>query len=367
MKTSIKTALLAGLAFLLCGQARADGPLRVCLDPDNPPFSSDKADQPGLYAEISQRLAQEIGRTFQPVYTLSYFGRRAVRTNLLDGKCEAFIGLPEMEDFIGKRVIMSQPVLSLGYALVLPQGRRVTRLSDLDGLRVAVQFASPPESLIAQREAIRPFTVKETAEAMDALASGQADAAFIWGPTAGYINKTKLNGAWQVVPVHGKGMQWEAAIGFPSAQAELREQVDAALAKLAPDIAALEQKYGFPAASAPSVDLARLEGASPIRLAAVDADEAAVKEAPATEAEVAEGRELFNTNCSHCHGPDGVQAERRINLKLLEHRYGERMDEVYTYTTHHGRPDKGMPNWSGIIPDSDLAKIKDWLHTVQQS
>jgi mono/diheme cytochrome c family protein len=381
MKLGYKTALLAGLAALAPACLRAETPLRVCMDPDNPPFSADVSedpalkDSPGLYVEIGRRVAQEVGRAFEPVWTLSYFGKRSVRTTLLESKCDAYIGLPETDDFMGPRVVMSHPLLSLGYALVVPPGRQVSKLSDLDGLRVAVQFASPPESLIAEREAIRPFTVKETGEAMDALKAGDADVAFIWGPTAGYINQTVMHGAYRIVPVHGKNMQWQAAIGFPPKSAELRDQVDAALQKLAPEIAELERKYGFPAGSDPSVDLARRLDAAPgvdeprVMLAAATDDEAApsAKTAQPDPEAIAQGHELFNSNCSHCHGPDAQQSERRINLRLLQHKYGDRMDDTFTYTVHHGRSEKGMPNWSGIIPDEDLEKIKDWLHTVQSS
>jgi ABC-type amino acid transport substrate-binding protein len=391
MKLGYETALLAGLLTLAPGCLRAETPqetdtpqrtetpLRVCMDPDNPPFSTDVgetpalADSPGLYVEIGRRVAQEIGRAFEPVWTLSYFGKRSVRTTLLESKCDAYIGLPETDDFMGPRVVMSHPLLSLGYALVVPPGRQIAKLSDLDGLRVAVQFASPPESLIAEREAIHPFTVKETGEAMDALKAGEADVAFIWGPTAGYINQTVMHGAYRIVPVHGKNMQWQAAIGFPPKSAELRDQVDAALQKLAPEIAELARKYGFPAGSDQSVDLARADPApgvdqARVMLAAATEDEPApAAQAPVDPEAIAQGHELFNSNCSHCHGPDALQSERRINLRLLQHKYGDKMDETFTYTVHHGRSEKGMPNWSGIIPDEDLEKIKDWLHTVQSS
>src|SRR5262249_11315414 len=55
---------------------------------------------------------------------------------------------------------------------------------------------------------------------------------------------------------------------------------------------------------------------------------------------LASGREVFNGICAHCHGPDAIQAERRINLRLLKRRYGDEMDEKFRYTVTHGRPDK---------------------------
>jgi len=87
---------------------------------------------------------------------------------------------------------------------------------------------------------------------------------------------------------------------------------------------------------------------------------------PANEAAVKEGKEIFNGTCAHCHGPDAVQSERRINLRLLRHRYAERMDEVFHVTVTHGRPDKGMPNWSEVFTEDDFQKILAFLHTVQE-
>ena len=58
----------AALVALPCGiglRAAADearGPLRLCADPTNLPFSSNKAEAPGLYLEIGTALAQATGK-----------------------------------------------------------------------------------------------------------------------------------------------------------------------------------------------------------------------------------------------------------------------------------------------------------------
>jgi mono/diheme cytochrome c family protein len=80
---------------------------------------------------------------------------------------------------------------------------------------------------------------------------------------------------------------------------------------------------------------------------------------------VKEGHEIFNGTCSHCHGPDAVQSVRKIDLRLLHHRYGDDMEETYHTTVTHGRPSKGMPNWSGVFSEDDFKKIFAFLKTVQ--
>jgi mono/diheme cytochrome c family protein len=222
---------------------------------------------------------------------------------------------------------------------------------------VAVQFASPPQSMLATRTDLQPVTVISPEEAMQDLARGRVDAAFIWGPSAGWINKIALHDAYKVVPVAGPHMQWRAAIGFPREQTGLRDQVDRALGAVAGSVDALMAKYGFPSAA-------------PIRLSAGgDAaleQQAAVALPPNDPAQVVAGRKLFNDNCEHCHGPDAVQGERRRNLRLLRHRYGDDADRVFLTTVTDGRVTNGMPIWAGILTDQQFQQILAFLHSVQE-
>lgn len=341
----VVAASLSGAAF-----AAETAPLRLCADPVDLPFSSDNAATPGLYVEIGRALAEKLGRPLQPVWSQSFFGKHNLRETLLAGQCDFAIGLPDDKDFMGPRVIFSRPFLALGYALVVPPERAVASLDDLKGQRVAVQFASSPQNLLAMRDDITMVTVLNPEEAMARLAAHEADAALVWGPVAGYLNHTTMHDAYHIVPVAGPGMQWQAAIGFARGQAALRDAVDAALVTVAPTIPALAAKYAWP------------QGA-PLRLA-MDAPPAS----PAADAaQIAAGRELFNGTCAHCHGPDAVQSVRRINLRLLRHRYGDDMDQVFFTTVTHGRAAKGMPNWSGVFSDDDFHKILAFLKSVQEA
>jgi polar amino acid transport system substrate-binding protein len=149
-------------------------------------------------------------------------------------------------------------------------------------------------------------TFREPEEAMRALATGQVDAAFIWGPIAGYVNKTTLDNAYQIVPVNGPGLRWPAAIGFARGQATLRQGVDEAIDSVAGEIEALKIKYGLPTEN--PIKLGQ-SGAEPkVMLAAADNQQAGETPSPAAASqpgepasgandqnaeEVAAGRELF--------------------------------------------------------------------------
>jgi ABC-type amino acid transport substrate-binding protein/cytochrome c5 len=384
--------------------ATAATPLRLCADPTNPPFSSNRAGQPGIYLEIGIAIATALHRPAEPVWELTYFGKHATRDTLLAGKCDMFVGLPAEGGFMGPSVLRTRPILPVGFALVTKPAAASPTLAALHGKTIAVQLGTPPQSLLASEDKIATTTVLDPESAMTALTAGTADAAFIWGPTAGYVNHTQLHDAYRVTPIAGLGMQYHVAIGFARKQQALRDQVDALLPALSGTIATLAAKYGFPdgapvtlaqATSAPFAGLVQHanlvagQGAPlPILRAAATAPaapetsedqqsaadfvapnrtpiDASFKAAAGTGA-VEEGRTIFNGTCNHCHGPDAIQSVRKINLRLLHHRYGGAMDQVFHFTVTHGREAKGMPNWSGVFTEDDFAKILAFLHSVQE-
>ena len=350
LRACLRVALLGALA-LAARPAAAATPLRLCVDPDNLPFSSSRPDAPGLYLEIGRAIAAALNRPAEPVWSLSIWGKRNLRETLLAGQCDLAVGLPDDADFMGPRVIFSRPILELGYALMVPKDLVVMHLGDLAGRRVAAQFASPPQSLLAMHAEITTVTVLSPEEAVQKLGAHAADAAFIWGPSAGYLNHATLGDAFRVIPVEGEGMRFRAAIGFARKQAALRDAVNAVLDQVLPAIPAMAARYAFPTGAPLTV---AASGEEPGYVLAAD------------DAAVADGKELFNGTCAHCHGPDAVQSERRINLRLLKHRYGDTLDDVFRLTVTKGRPAKGMPAWDGIFSDDDFAKILAYLKTVQQ-
>jgi polar amino acid transport system substrate-binding protein len=143
--------------------------------------------------------------------------------------------------------------------------------------------------------------------------------------------------------------------------------------------AALAVNYGFPdRAPTPLMAKAGQEPApgpaatvaqgSELRPAAASAD--APAPAPPTavaEADVEHGHRLFNRQCSHCHGPDAIQGVHARNLRNLQHKYGQRMDEVFKTTATNGRVKKGIPKWGGILSESEMNDILAFLHTVQEA
>ena len=366
------SAIMATPAFR-AGAAEI-APLRLCADPTNLPFSSDDPARPGLYLEIGQLVARKLDRPVTYSWYKSYFGKRTVRETLLSKQCDAMVGLPLADDFMGPAVIFSKPIASEGYALVSSKGRNVAGIGDLKGLRVAVQYQTTPQNLLALRDEIEKVTVLSPDEGMKALDQGRADVAFIWAPVAGWLNATVYGEKYQIRTTAGEGLVWPTAIGFAKASTGLRDDVNLILPSLQDDIDKLFAKYGVPS-DAPvkfgelgqPTAIADAGPTEPVTVGQSTGDGKPAEVKLAASGDVSTGRELFNGTCAHCHGPDAVQAEKRINLRLLKKRYGDDMESTYWKTVHDGRPSKGMPAWKEVYGDDELRNVLAYLQTLQEA
>jgi ABC-type amino acid transport substrate-binding protein len=349
-------------------------PLRLCADPTNLPFSSDDPARPGLYLEIGQLVARKLERPVTYSWYKSYFGKRTVRETLLSKQCDAMVGLPQVDDFMGPAVIFSKPIAREGYALVSVKGRNIAGIDDLKGLRVAVQYQTTPQNLLALRDEIEKITVLSPDEGMKMLDQGKADVAFIWAPVAGWLNSTAYGEKYRIRTTAGEGLMWSTAIGFAKASTVLRDDVNVVLPSLQEDIDRLFVKYGVPS-DAPvkfgelghPTAIADAVSKEPVTVGQSTGDSKPAEVKVAASGDISAGHELFNGTCAHCHGPDAVQAEKRINLRLLKKRYGDEMEATYWKTVHDGRPSKGMPAWKEVFGDDELRNVLVYLQTVQEA
>jgi mono/diheme cytochrome c family protein len=342
-------------------------------------------------------VAARLGSSTEYAWAPTLYGRRAVRATLLAERCDAFFGLPADPDFM-RSVALTRPFLDVGYAIVAPRSLALARWEDLRGKRVAVQFSSPPQLLLSTRTDLQAVTFRQAEEAVDALGRGEAEAAFVWGPIAGWVNRGKLGGAFRVVPVAGAGLQWRVAVGVRQGQHDLRARLDAALAALEAETRQLADKYGFPRAApvdldAPAADMppgagrdARAmprggppggapvipPGPRPDGARAIPPGErpdgagADVNPFTGDASVIAVGRRAFNEHCAHCHAPNALSPEPSRDLRRLRLRYGERLTEVAFTTITAGRPDKGMPPWREMLAVDVIWKIVTFLESVQR-
>lgn len=358
------------IAALAGGTTAAEvvpGVLRVCADPENLPFSAASGPTRGFYVDVAEMVAARLGVRTEYEWWHTAYGQRAVRNTLLADRCDVFFGIPDDPSFMGRQLERTAAFLDVGYAVVVPPTFALATLTDLKPLTVAVQFGSPPQLLLATRDGYRMVTFRLVEEAMDALARGEAGAAFVWGPTAGYYNKTRLASAWRVVPVAGAGLQWKTAAAVRKGNAALKERVDRALAELGPDIKRLaEDRYGFPLAAA--IDLEPQASAPPAAPSSHVPPHPAV--APANPFQgradiIPVGRSVFNQHCSHCHSPNAQSPEPTRDLRRLKRRYGDQRRDVFYATVTAGRPQKGMPPWGEALKADEIWQVWTFLESIQ--
>jgi mxaJ protein len=254
-------ALLLTACALLGAGAR--GPLRVCADPNNMPFSNQRGD--GFENKIAALVARDLDRP------LTYFWlpqrRGFVRNTLAAGRCDVVIGVPAQYG----RLQTTRAYYQSRYAFVARRDRhlRIASFDDarLKMLKIGIQitgddYDNPPAAqALATRHIIqnvRGFTIygdyslqDPQREIVDAVADGRVDVAVVWGPLAGYYGSREPT-PLDVTPIatagmsSGPGFAFEIAMGVRRDDHELRSELDATIVRRASEIHRILRSYGVP-------------------------------------------------------------------------------------------------------------------------
>jgi ABC-type amino acid transport substrate-binding protein/cytochrome c553 len=378
LKFAVSATALA--AVTMSASFAADA-LRVCSDPDNLPFSKSEGADKGLYIELAELVGKRLGSPVEFVWWLSFNQRRALRTTM-EG-CDAYFALPADAQYRVRGLVKSNAFLSVSYAIVAPQGMKVSALSDLKVKKIGVLHGSPPQILLATQEGYSASTFRSQEEVFAALIAKEIDVALLWGPSAGFDNKTQYSNRWQVIPINGESLGGQVAVAISNEKPQLKDQINQALEDLKPEILQLSEKYGFPMQAPLKVNISNTENHY-ARLDALRAKSSAYRSSgfikvasnQAQQREwmvansgdsIAEAQSNFNNKCGHCHGKNGASPISERDLRKLSMRYKEEWKNV-TYTTIvKGRPDFGMPTWDGILPDNEIKAIVEFLATVQKN
>jgi polar amino acid transport system substrate-binding protein len=365
-RTAVRVLCAMAAAAALGAQA---GPLRICADPDNLPFSKADGPEKGLYVELADLVSRRLGETPEYVWWLTYNQRKALRNTILQDGCDVYFALPADADYKVRGLQRTHAFLDLSYAIVTPPALQVASLADLRGKRVAVLHGSPPHILLASREGYTTTSFREQQEAMAALARREVDAAILWGPSVGYENERHLGGRWKVTPVAGEGLGGQVAVAVRKDKGDLAERIDKALRELQPQIEELARKYGFPRGQ--PLPLSARRAPPDARGAALahglQVNSGWVKTTQdASPQQIIPGRTLFNNVCSHCHGTDGASPVSERDLRKLQRRYKDDWKDTALTTIKNGRQDAGMPSWRATYSDPQIEEVLGFLATIQR-
>jgi mxaJ protein len=271
---NIFAALVAAgfLVFSFAASAADEQPeekvLRVCQDPNNLPFSH--RDQTGFENKIAQLFAQDLGWKLETTW---YPQRMGFIRNTLKGKepnsekfkCDLVTSVSSDFD-LG---LATKPYYSSTYTMVYVKGRGLDEIKvpeDLINfnaekrkkLRLGVFARSPVADWLLKNnmiELVIPFAPqtgdpeKYPGEIIEKeLVAGNIDAAFVWGPIAGYFGK-KSTTPMAVLPFKddpAMPLQFNIAMGVRYGEKPWRDQVDKLIEKNKAKIQAIMNDYGVP-------------------------------------------------------------------------------------------------------------------------
>jgi mxaJ protein len=277
---------LAGAAAVLClagpgaaQQAGVDaGPgqglgqdrvLRVCQDPNNMPFSNRAG--AGFENRIAALFAQELGWKLEHTWFPQRIGfiRNTLRAKVENSdryKCDLVIGVPAGFDMAAT----TRPYYHSSYALVYVKGKGLDGVHSLDDLlalkpeqrgrlRFGAFTASPITEWLVQNKLMAQvdWYQIQTGDAEQYpgqiierdLASGKIDAAFVWGPIAGYFARNTRAAPIVAVPLAsrpGMKLDFEIAMAVRHGDKEFRQRIDQLIDANRAKIVAILDEYGVP-------------------------------------------------------------------------------------------------------------------------
>jgi mxaJ protein len=189
----IGLALLLGFASVGAGPASAAS-LRVCADPDNMPFSNQEGE--GFENKLAELIAQKLDVTLE--YTWFAEATGYVPNTMGRDACDLVMGYAQGTGLIED----TNPYYHTSYVLIYreqdPSLAGIDNLSDprLKEKRIGLFARTPPASILAMHGlagSAKLFEVnadesaaKATMSIIDEVASGDLDAALLWGPVGGY-------------------------------------------------------------------------------------------------------------------------------------------------------------------------------------
>jgi mxaJ protein len=240
---------LLSLLLLLCATAcfGAGGRvLRVCSDPDNMPFSNQKAE--GFENRLAELVAHELGARVEYAWWPEKLG--FVRKSLNAGLCDVVMGVPSTIE----NAAPTRPYYRSTYVFV-SRGAGVSSILDprLAQMKIGMPMVgddyAPPSHALARRGLsgnVVGFRGDDNRAIAGAVAGGAVDVAVMWGPFAGWYAQ-----GLDVKPVEPPAFQgvpftFEISMAVRKQDAGLRAELDRIIGEKCGAIQKLLDEYRVP-------------------------------------------------------------------------------------------------------------------------
>jgi quinoprotein dehydrogenase-associated probable ABC transporter substrate-binding protein len=230
--------------------------LRVCADPNNMPFSTDRGE--GFENKLAELLADKLGKGLS--YSWYPQATGFVRNTLAAHKCDVIMGVPQGDDLVQA----TNPYYRTAYALVFKQGHGlegVDTMGDprLKGKHIGIVAGTPPGNNMAANGLManaKPYPLvidtrvdSSAAAMMHDLAIDEIDAGILWGPMASYYAR-QTGPEVTVVPLvketTGPRLAYRIAMGVRYADQEWKRQLNRTIRENQPAINRLLLSFGVP-------------------------------------------------------------------------------------------------------------------------
>jgi mxaJ protein len=265
---SICCGLLLALASA-GAEAWEGSTLKVCADPNNPPYSDKKGE--GFENKIAEMLSKSLSKKIEYTWFPQRLGfiRNTLKAQLPDSdeyKCDVVMGVPTGYELTAT----TEPYYRSTYALIyakkrgwddikspedlakLPAERRAKlKLAMFDGSPATdwllkhdfVQYAIPYQTMTGDASVNTAMILEKD------IKDGKLDMAIVWGPIAGYLQYHNKPGTFELIPMRsGDGIRFDfpMSMGVRIPDKARKQELDQWLQEAAPKIHALLTEYKVP-------------------------------------------------------------------------------------------------------------------------
>jgi mxaJ protein len=275
MKNSRIFPLMLGISLVLAAPAHAwEGQtLKVCSDPNNPPYSDNKGQ--GFENRIAELLGKELGKKIEYTWFPQRMGfiRNTLKAKLPDSeeyKCDLIVGLPTGIEMAAT----TEPYYRSGYILVVARKRGWDDIASSDDLakldegrrsklKIAMFDGSPATTWLLNHNLVEHATpyqtmtgdasVNTTQTLEKDFANGKLDMAIVWGPIAGYLEKHAKPGQFTLITMkqeEGVRFTFPISMGVRIPDKDRKAELNAFISKHRVEIDKILQEYDVPLAAA---------------------------------------------------------------------------------------------------------------------
>ncbi len=246
----------------------AEDKFKVCADPLNPPYSSQKED--GFENKIASLFAKKLGKEVEYTWFPQRIGfiRNTLKSELENGnyKCDVVIGVPEKYDL----TLTTQPYYHSQYVMLIATGRGFDNISNpeqlaklslisQEKLKIAMFDRGPGTSWLQQYglldQGIPYQTMSGDHEHNTAMTIAQdfkdkkIDIAIIWGAMAGYVLSKSEKNSYIMLPMKSTKkikFDFSMAMGVRYSDKAGKKILDKLISENQPEIDEIIKSYQIP-------------------------------------------------------------------------------------------------------------------------